>query len=466
LPWITGAQTSLYWHVRAIGNGAVSAWSKARGFSMRWVDVPRQLSSQPGYVRWTPVAGATGYDVWFTNLGSDHGIGVGKIISTITTVADEREYYTLRAPSQGVEWRVRARRQVYGKTSNGMPRVSYGPWSGFYSSPAGNLPQTSGIARPLGTISAQALSARGSVEAHALMPTFVFSRDGFALHRVYIATDKDCVNIVHVGSIVGGTAYAPRVTGPLALDSESWDRSHSFLLDGSEGKTLRSDGEDVTSNEAAPTTASGSGGASSSSTTSASSEGTKGLPPVDLWDSNWGSGRYYWTVVPVVENKAAASASPSSGQSSPNGASSGSEYQDLIVPQDACQAGKVQMFQKRSTKPRLSAGAPYVTGLSPRGRLLSASGSRNAFYGIPLVAWTPSTGAIAYDVEWSRTGYPWRKAGSMQTAATSALLPLTPGTWYYRVRGIDPWLPGNHKLSWSGPVRVRIARPTFSVHGG
>src|SRR5436190_16495715 len=74
LPWITGDHTSLYWHVRAIGGGAVSAWSKPRGFSMRWVDVPRQLAGGPGYVRWTPVAGATGYDVWFTNLGSDSGV--------------------------------------------------------------------------------------------------------------------------------------------------------------------------------------------------------------------------------------------------------------------------------------------------------------------------------------------------------------------------------------------------------
>ena len=78
------------------------------------------------------------------------------------------------------------------------------------------------------------------------MPAFVFSRDDYDLHRVYIATDKDCVNIVHVGSIVGGTVYAPRTTGPLDLATEKWDRTHSFLIDGSEGKTLRSDGEAVT----------------------------------------------------------------------------------------------------------------------------------------------------------------------------------------------------------------------------
>jgi hypothetical protein len=467
LPWITGSQTSLYWHVRALGDGVVSAWSGPRGFNMRWVDVPRQLPSQPGYVRWKPVAGATGYDVWFTNLGSDHGIGVGKIISTITTVADEREYYTKRQPSQLVEWRVRARRQVYGKTSNGLPSVSYGPWSGFYFSSGGTAAATTPIAKPLGTISAQVVSAGGSAQAHALMPAFVFTRDGYALHRIYIATDKDCVNIVHVGSIVGGTAYAPRVTGPLALNPEQWDGSHSFLPDGSEGKTMRSDGEEVTSNEAPRSAASGDSSAGSSSSLASSNDAKAALPAVDLWDSNWDSGRYYWTVVPVVDKQPAeSSSSPSNSQSNTNGGSSESRYQDVIVPQDACQAGNVGTFQKRSTKPRLSAGAPYVTGLSPSGRLLSAASSRSSFYGLPLVAWTPSTGATAYDVEWSRTNYPWRKAGSLQTPATSALLPLTPGTWYYRVRGIDPWLPGNTKLAWSGPVRVHIARPTFSVHGG
>ena len=57
--------------------------------------------------------GATGYDVWFANLGD-----TARSISTITTVADEREYYTSCAPpSTDVEWRVRARRAVYGKTA-------------------------------------------------------------------------------------------------------------------------------------------------------------------------------------------------------------------------------------------------------------------------------------------------------------------------------------------------------------
>jgi hypothetical protein len=63
------------------------------------------------------------------------------------------------------------------------------------------------------------------------------------------------------------------------------------------------------------------------------------------------------------------------------------------------------------------------------------------------------------------------------TFATSALLdrkvvnqngaqrgPLPPGTWWYRVRGLDFSLPGTARaMSWSKPVMVRIAKPKFSV---
>ena len=52
------------------------------------------------------------------------------------------------------------------------------------------------------------------------MPAFVFGGSGDTndgLHRVYIFSDRDCVNIVYRGAVVGGPAYAPRTSGPLAL---------------------------------------------------------------------------------------------------------------------------------------------------------------------------------------------------------------------------------------------------------
>ena len=82
---------------------------------------------------------------------------------------------------------------------------------------------------------------------------------------MYIFSDRDCVNIVYRGAIVGGTAYAPRAQGR-SLSPESWQdlrRRRKILKDGSEGKTLRFDSEPVTTNEAPPTDASGSAASAS-----------------------------------------------------------------------------------------------------------------------------------------------------------------------------------------------------------
>ena len=89
-----------------------------------------------------------------------------------------------------------------------------------------------------------------------------------------------------------------------------------------------------------------------------------------------------------------------------------------------------------------------------------------AHYGSPLVTWDPASGAVGYEVQWSRSSYPWRSAGSIRTPATSAMLPLAPGTWYYRVRGINDSLRGNQMMSWSAPTSIAITRPSFKVvHG-
>jgi hypothetical protein len=65
-------------------------------------------------------------------------------------------------------------------------------------------------------------------------------------------------------------------------------------------------------------------------------------------------------------------------------------------------------------------------------------------------------------VEWSHYETKWQKAGSLQTAATSATLPLSPGTWWYHVRALDT---GTAAPAWSAPATIQIATPTFSVVG-
>jgi len=87
-------------------------------------------------------------------------------------------------------------------------------------------------------------------------------------------------------------------------------------------------------------------------------------------------------------------------------------------------------------------------------------------YSTPLVAWRPVVGATAYEVQWSRTKYPWRARGSAVTYATSSVLQLHAGLWYYRVRGLNAAQIGTPAMAWSAPVGVKVVRPTFRISGG
>jgi hypothetical protein len=74
-------------------------------------------------------------------------------------------------------------------------------------------------------------------------------------------------------------------------------------------------------------------------------------------------------------------------------------------------------------------------------------------------------------VQWSKKRHPFvpeadpaSGALGMMTLNTSAVLPLQPGTWYYRVRGYDYSLPENAQaMSWSEPQKVVVSRPIFTV---
>jgi hypothetical protein len=252
-----------------------------------------------------------------------------------------------------------------------------------------------------------------------------------------------------------------------------------------------------------------------------------GLPPsqvinpakVDLWDSDWEGGRYYWTVLPVdvipasqVSTMLASGAVPGdttidvvdatginagdalrigtppeqatvaavagntitlttplgSGHSAgdtvvrPAGAVT---YGEGELTQDACASGRVQSFAKTSDPiVTTESDTPFASGLSPDGKLVSAKTRTPRFYGFPLVAWQPIMSAGQYEVQWSRTLYPWTTAGSQLTWSTSLTLPLAPGTWYYRVRGLDFLMSGTKpQMSWSDPARVVVTKPRFKV---
>ncbi|HEY5057666.1 MAG TPA: hypothetical protein VII51_01500 [Gaiellaceae bacterium] len=563
LPWITGDPHSLYARVRAITTAGATPWSAGFGFDMVPPAAPAPLPSYPGALRWTPVEGAAAYEVWL--------VDIPKFVAVTTNVLDERDFYTFHQSANWtgtVRWRIRAIRddiQFAGTTGTGrynqIPIVQYGPWSPIYSS--SNPAFTGGPIKLVGTLSDVFSDGSDGSPAHELMPAFLWtgnqSLGGTAaeLYRVYVFSDKQCLNPVFVGSVVGSPAYAPRPYGSLILPNSPAGIAQArnmYLQDGTEPQGYMYDYTALKPNEDQPhvnpqTTVAGTPGSTTSTTgtstststsTSSSSSPGSGRPaagtlvwsgdfgaPVDLWDTDWPQSGYYWTVIPVAAEVPGALqtsvASPGatlgssslpvansagfqvgdaitigSGGSAENAtvagvatgtltltdklasnhgagelvARSGGSliYRDMELPQDACAAGRIARFGVTSEPALTSEGDLFATGLSSTGRLTSALHT-TAFYGAPLVSWTPALGAGAYEVQWSKTSYPFVPqqypgatfAGFM-TATTSAVLPVGPGTWYYRVRGYDYSLPTSvQQMTWSDPEKIVVAKPKFAI---
>ena len=543
LPWMTGNPYAVYARVRAITKEGVSPWSASFGFNVRWGTMPQPLPTYPGMSRWSVVEGATGYQVWFPNLR--------KIVGMRTNAVDHREFYAFHQQafySGSIQWRVRAVRSLYGKIPSGLPTVSYGPWSPVYTST--NPAIADGTITPTAAVADGTVSAATSPQRHELTPGFSFTGTRTAnglstpLYRVYVFSDADCVNVIHRGAIVGSPAYVPRTTGSLGLPLSSSDvtpATTKFLPDLRQGETevpqFMFDSAKVTSTESDPpppkqaaTPASGSDKPADDDPANTPPALDPSLPatpgssgaPVDLWDSGWPNGRFYWTVVNVQYEVRDPQVSSLSAATSPGattfrvasvggflkdqpirigtgatqeqlavatidtvqnqittatpaiyghalseqvlGLTSTLVYWDQELPQDNCAAGRVQSFGKGSVPVVAGSTSPFASGLSPRGLLTTAGGGVPSFYGTPLVAWQPALGADQYQIQWSKKKYPWVKSGEKFTYATSAMLPLDPGTWYYRVRGVNFSLPGTARaMTWSAPVGVRVSKPTFAV---
>ncbi len=461
LPWFTGNPYALYARVRAVTNSGSTKWSSPFGFNMRWQSRPAPQQSPQGMVRWTTVEGATGYQVWYPQIG--------KSFSTNTNTADQRELYIFHRNDptwwSNVQWRVRAVRRVSGTIANGLPSVSFGQWSPTY------LAVNPALATGPITLSA-AISDRSSTrynpKAHELMPSLAFNGDqgfdgrAYKYFRAYVSTDRDCVNVVFKGSVVGSPAFAPRTSGPLKLPPAASDIAtfeakpfpQAVPDDKSEGTNVAwtADWRPFTATETVP---------ASTTTAPTTTDGpvdesqTVVQARVDLPDVDFPSTRYYWTVVPV-DNQVNPSDETKFG------------YVDVETPQDACQAGRVASFGKESDGVRTgnSSGTPFVSGLAPNGRFMNSTGARPTVYSTPLVAWEPATGATAYQVQWSKTRYPWRAAGTVKTFATSMILSLPSGTWYYRIRGLNQAQIRRAEMAWSAPVALKVATPKFTISGG
>jgi hypothetical protein len=463
LPWMTGVPYALWAHVRWVSADGkqITPWSAPLGFNMRWSDsdYPQQLTAPEGLVRWKPIEGATRYEVLYTDISPPLSF------QTTTNVADEREFFTLHQYSVNwsvVHWRVRAIRYIDDQDllKNGLPRVSYGPWSPTFTSV--NPPLSLGTLAPTDTVS-DVWVKRGQVaQPHELMPGFAWTPSlpsasavgafGSSLYRVYIFTDDHCVNQVFAGSIVGSPAFAPRVVGGVLGLPQSQkglsDWNNGLIQGGSEGRSF-----DATGKAVKPTESPGSGTATNGNT-------VPDATGVDLWDSGWPNGRYYWTVVPVTVDYF--------GAFDLNSKDNPIEYHDTAVPQDSCERGVGMSFGKVS-QPVVTAASnkPWVSGLSPDGRVIASASKIPTVHDSPLVAWQPAVGATTYEVQLSRKSYPWKTTWSTTTAATSVVLPLgkaAVGTWYYRIRGINPALPqGAQAMSWSNAVRLKVTGDSFVV---
>jgi hypothetical protein len=551
LPWINGNPHALFARVRAIKRSSVTPWSAPFGFDMEPQAAPKPLPSEAGLLRWTPIEGADGYEIWLIDIATPE-----KFEIVYTNVLDEREFYTFhRATSWTgtVRWRIRAMRYDRGPQDsphrqNGIPVVGFGPWSAVYSS--ANPAYATGPITLGDTISDVVSHGDPSSPAHRLMPAFTFSGDTAIdgtkaeLFRVYVFTDRQCLNRVFTSAIIGGPAYAPRPFGPLGLPATPSGlpvARGSYLRDGSEPDSFAVDGTPIKSTESQPAATPTDAVPADSDSTSVASPpagpaqlkyGIDMGAPVDIWDTDWPSSGYYWTVVAVApvspgalltaSTSVSAIGATSLGVDNASGFSTGDsvllgnagnqesatvisvtgstitlatplkyahgpgepvlrtggnlQYDDVELPQDVCAApyNRVKRFGKNSEPSLTAAGDLFASGLSPSGRLTAGRNS-NAFYGSPLVAWTPALGATAYEVQWSKTRYPFKpepdpeNKGALGTMTfnSSVVLPLKAGTWYYRVRGFNINLPtGAQQMSWSDPAKIVVAKPKFKVVGG
>ena len=557
LPWITGTPYALYARVRAVLPDGSTPWSTNFGFDMVPPPPPTPLSSYPGLLRWTPVEGAAGYQVWL--------IDAHKTEFSATNTLDEREFYTFHQTANWtgtVRWRIRALRALVtlngSAALNGIPAVTHGAWSPIYTST--NPAVTGGPITLVGTVSDIFSNGSPGSPAHRLMPGFLWTgnqtNDGktVELYRMYVFTDKQCLNRVYTSAVIGSPAYAPRPMGPLALPASPAgvaSARSAYLGDGVEPASYTYDGDTITTSESAPdagpttsvpnapgdtTPTAPAGTVPSSSSAAPAPSGGGGVTvngrtgaPTDLWDTNWPSSGYYWTVVGVIAGPQGSVSTSVGAAGAKTGdlvlqlqdtsglnpgdvitigtgatqeiatitaisgtsvtlaiglkfghgfgepvvrSSGGFVYQDAELPQDVCAAGRVMRFGKESEPSLVAGGQLFATGLSSDGRLTSALHT-TSFYGQPLVSWTPALGAEVYEVQWSKTSYPFNPelastgTPGMLTSSTSVVLPVGPGTWYYRVRGFDYSLPtGAQQMSWSDPVKLVVAAPKFSIIGG
>ena len=240
---------------------------------------------------------------------------------------------------------------------------------------------------------------------------------------------------------------------------------------------------------------------------------------VDLWDSDWPSGRYYWTVMPVdivpdqvlstvlalpvlagattitvanatgilagdplqigspfsehaivqnvVGNDITLTAPVSNFHSAgetvirPSG---GVKYRDAELTQDSCAAGrKLDVRKVERARGDRPVGAVRVRPLTFRQADQRAEAQPEVLRAAARrVAADARRGPVRGAVE--PQGLPVEDGRQPDDVRNVAHAPAHSGTWFYRVRGIDSLMIGpKPQLSWSSPVRLAVTKPRFKI---
>ena len=266
-------------------------------------DVPQQLPAPEGLVSWKPIEGATRYEVLFPDIPYS--------FQTTTNVADEREFFTFQQGNQAlwssVRWRVRAIRYPDKDVlKNRLPSVSYGPWSAAFTSV--NPPLSLGNLAATDTVSDTWDKKGQPPQAHELTPGFAWSPSpsqigqggridplpGLHLHRRPLRQSR----LHRLGGREPGVRAARhrRPARPAEVAEGPGRLEHDAALPRRLGR--RRNGARRHRQAGPGDGADRQGGRRRGRRRELSTDAS-----VDLWDSGWPTGRYYWTVVPVVPSR-------------------------------------------------------------------------------------------------------------------------------------------------------------------
>ena len=410
-------------------------------------------------------------------------------------------------------------RWLYGTADNALPQVSYGPWSPVYTSlqPALRSRPAEDAWRPSRT---PASPTRRTWSTHNVTPAFIYNgrhldlEHGRELYRVLVFTDEDCLNPVFRGALVGEPGLRS-ARGRPARDARRRERAHRRAQATSSSSATEPDVEDRRGHRRDHQR----DGLVTGDDTSHS-----GLPPsqvvhpakVDLWDSDWEGGRYYWTVMPVDELVAnqvttTLTAPTAVGDTTIDVVDATGHQCRRRAARSARRCTRTRRSRRwsatRSRSP-VPLGGPHAAGetvvrpcgarhlhggradpgrvrVGPRARVREderagrddperarrtpRASRRTASWSRPRRAPRASTATRSWRGSRSSARGSTRCSGAASAIrgrrpptrssrwGTSLTLPLTPGTWYYRVRGLDFLMSGSKpQMSWSDPARVVV----------